>query len=942
MAQRVVTESPHGEGVAENCVDCHTVDAWIPLRSRLNFNHDTDTRFELTGKHTRTNCSSCHVALRFDLPGQMAEDCSTCHVDVHQNQFSRTCSTCHNTESFNLVDADLIHARSSFPLTGSHAQVSCQQCHMDDRDGAFTPLGSDCMACHATEYAEAEPVDHLALGYPETCLLCHTTLAWADGFFDHVKVAEGFELVGAHQLIQCAACHSESDFEVPFEAESANECYTCHEPDYNQEHAGTGFPTNCLTCHNTLSWTGTTFDHAVYSEGFALVGAHETASCESCHRGPSFEVPFTPTNQNDCISCHAQDYEDQHAGTGFPQTCLTCHNSVTWDDTSFEHAALSNGFALVGAHEALDCASCHAEPGFDVPFSPVDQNDCISCHSTDYEDEHSGSGFPETCLACHNVHAWEDATFNHAALSNGFALVGAHEALACESCHAGPDFSVPTHPSSQNDCISCHSTDYDDEHEGSGIPTNCLTCHNTSSWEDALFNHTIVSNGFGLIGAHEALSCESCHTGSDFTVPFDASDQNDCIACHAQDYETEHAGTGFPEACVTCHNTDTWTGATFDHLTTSGGFALIGSHQALNCESCHAGPGFEVPFTPIDQNDCISCHSTDYEAEHSGSGFPETCQTCHNTDAWTGATFDHVAISNGFALLGAHESLNCESCHLSSSFDPIFFPQDQNDCYSCHARDYEDEHSGTSFPTNCITCHNVNAWSETSFDHSSVSGGFALVGAHAPLACESCHAGPGFSVPAQPSSQNDCIACHASDYNQEHAGTNFPTSCLTCHNTTRWAGATFNHSTVSGGFQLVGAHTQISCESCHSGSNFSVPAQPSNQNDCYACHASDYNQEHSGSGFPTTCFSCHNTNTWDDASGFNHDAQYFPIYSGNHRDTWNDCQTCHTSAPATFTVFTCLNCHAHRQSEMDSEHRGIGGYVYESNACLSCHPNGDD
>ncbi len=26
---------------------------------------------------------------------------------------------------------------------------------------------------------------------------------------------------------------------------------------------------------------------------------------------------------------------------------------------------------------------------------------------------------------------------------------------------------------------------------------------------------------------------------------------------------------------------------------------------------------------------------------------------------------------------------------------------------------------------------------------------------------------------------------------------------------------------------------------------------------------------------------------------------------------------------------------------MNSEHSGINGYVYESNACLACHPNGD-
>jgi hypothetical protein len=40
-------------------------------------------------------------------------------------------------------------------------------------------------------------------------------------------------------------------------------------------------------------------------------------------------------------------------------------------------------------------------------------------------------------------------------------------------------------------------------------------------------------------------------------------------------------------------------------------------------------------------------------------------------------------------------------------------------------------------------------------------------------------------------------------------------------------------------------------------------------------------------------------------------------------------------------VFSCTNCHEHNKTEMDSEHREVGGYVYNSVNCLSCHPKGD-
>jgi hypothetical protein len=30
------------------------------------------------------------------------------------------------------------------------------------------------------------------------------------------------------------------------------------------------------------------------------------------------------------------------------------------------------------------------------------------------------------------------------------------------------------------------------------------------------------------------------------------------------------------------------------------------------------------------------------------------------------------------------------------------------------------------------------------------------------------------------------------------------------------------------------------------------------------------------------------------------------------------------------------------KTDMDDEHEDVGGYVYESNACFSCHPDGED
>ena len=112
--------------------------------------------------------------------------------------------------------------------------------------------------------------------------------------------------------------------------------------------------------------------------------------------------------------------------------------------------------------------------------------------------------------------------------------------------------------------------------------------------------------------------------------------------------------------------------------------------------------------------------------------------------------------------------------------------------------------------------------------------------------------------------------------------------------------------------------------------------------DCFFCHETDYqtapSPNHDGEGYPTDCAMCHSTAAgWP--SSFNH-ASYFPIYTGEHRDEWDTCATCHLGND--LDDFSCTHCHEHRQSEMNNEHDDVNGYVWESHACLNCHPNGSE
>jgi hypothetical protein len=392
-------------------------------------------------------------------------------------------------------------------------------------------------------------------------------------------------------------------------------------------------------------------------------------------------------------------------------------------------------------------------------------------------------------------------------------------------------------------------------------------------------------------------------------------------------------------SCTSCHRNDAWSpllaDPSFDHSLDTA-FPLDGQHMPLSCISCHESLRFDEPEAI--PSDCETCHETPHTLALS-----QTCAECHSTASFQEVAFEEMHWSSEFELIGTHEIVACETCHSfpSLALQPGIFTVDAEACISCHSEDYQNQH-GQGFPETCLDCHNQSTWEGASFDHLGVSG-FELIGAHEVAFCTSCHVEPGYDLvfSPPPSGSDDCLTCHQSDYDSEHGGSNFPTTCLTCHNQSTWDDATFSHPEVSNGFELIGAHEITACASCHTVPSYDLvfSPPPSGSDDCLTCHQSDYDSEHGGSGFPITCLDCHNQSTWDDAS-FDHDAAFFPIYSGEHRGEWSQCSDCHRSAPVTFATFSCVDCHEHRQSEMDDEHDDVNGYVWESLACYSCHPDG--
>ena len=287
--------------------------------------------------------------------------------------------------------------------------------------------------------------------------------------------------------------------------------------------------------------------------------------------------------------------------------------------------------------------------------------------------------------------------------------------------------------------------------------------------------------------------------------------------------------------------------------------------------------------------------------------------------AQTGAGFDHDATA--FPLLGSHQQVRCESCHIKGIFKAT-----PRDCAGCHVVNNQRgamampyKHIQTS--STCDTCHNSNSFAAVLFTHVNVM----------PGTCNTCHDGNrAIGQPAGHFPTNlSCDACHVTSVFKPVR--QFPhavlggdlSSCASCHNGLTATGMPANHlprtspaqcgnchinSTLNGFMSFSGGqmdHTGMGsgCADCHgpsiTGSSFAgissivvmPPTSPAGANShipssitCESCHlasmpagliSANASLTPPGSGFATPppgnaqihagvtggCSSCHETNS---------------------------------------------------------------------------------
>ncbi|MCA9305683.1 MAG: hypothetical protein KDA16_04080 [Phycisphaerales bacterium] len=891
---------PHDSFPAD-CTLCHTGTDWNTLKPDFSFDHEAETGVALTGAHRDAQCLLCHND-RGPVAQFAAKGCAGCHVDIHLGHLGPACDSCHNDDTWKPRDAIARHNKTRFPLLGAHAAIECFMCHEGAESNVFLPLDTSCVSCHFDDYNRTRDPVHTEVGFGTSCDLCHSPIAWDGAItFSHPRT---FPLSGGHGGLRCDDCHSGNSF-----GGLSTDCISCHASDFQSttspNHALAGFSTDCEDCHTTQGWTGAAFNH---TPAFPLTQGHAGLDCSDCHIGGVYTGL-----SSDCVSCHFDDYqattEPSHAASGFSTDCELCHTTRRWEGAQFNHPAT---FPLTQGHSGLDCEDCHIG-GVYTGLS----TDCVSCHLGDYQStndpNHAASGFPTDCEQCHNTSGWEGANFVHTA---SFPLSGGHGGLDCEDCHTGGVYTGLS-----TDCVTCHLGDYqaaaNPNHGAAGFSTDCEDCHTINGWSGVNFNHT---PSFPLTGGHGGLDCDDCHTGGVYNGL-----STDCVSCHLADYQgttdPNHATSGFGTNCEDCHTTVMWEGAAFSHPAT---FQLLGGHGGLTCDDCHVGGVYTGLSTS-----CVSCHLGDYQGasdpSHGAAHLSMTCENCHTINTWDPASYVHT---NAFPLTGGHAGHNCNTCHGSNVYQGL-----PSDCVTCHIDDYNGtnapNHAASGFSTDCEICHFSTAtWQGAAFSH---PGTFPLTQGHSGLDCTDCHVGGVYT-----GLSTACVSCHFDDYqgtkDPNHGAAGIGTLCQNCHTTATWDNGSYSHTNA---FPLTGGHAGHNCNTCH-GSNV-YHGLPSS---CVSCHLDDYNNttdpDHQDVGFPTDCDQCHFSNvTWQGAV-FNHD---FPINNGPHSHL--DCSDCHI-VPGNSSVFSCIDCHEHRQTRMDQVHHEVNGYVWSSPACLACHPNGND
>jgi hypothetical protein len=326
------------------------------------------------------------------------------------------------------------HDATSFPLRGAHRSVKCEQCHLG---GQYKTLPTRCMECHNGQLVYGKPLNHLITA--QDCLTCHNESAWSPVSYRHDLATSAGQCSTCHNgqtatgkppghvstSSQCDVCHTTRNWSFTHSsALTAGQCDTCHNGQIAegkpQGHVATS--SQCDVCHTTSNWT---FNHAPALTAGQCDTCHNgqiatgkppghvvtTGQCDLCHKSTTAWT-FTHTlasTAGQCDTCHNGQIADGkpqgHFGTSLQ--CDTCHSITAWTPVNLSFHLPTK---LIGAHNGLDCSSCHViSTGTVVYRDGTTYGSCANCHTRDYRvggEGHRSIALDASCIDCHSYNAF--------------------------------------------------------------------------------------------------------------------------------------------------------------------------------------------------------------------------------------------------------------------------------------------------------------------------------------------------------------------------------------------------------------------------------------------------------------------------------------------------------------------------------------------------------
>jgi len=359
------------------------------------------------------------------------------------------------------------HKHTVFPLTGAHARLECQDCHVR---GVFKGTPTQCQLCHVQGgrvTATSKPATHVPTN--DRCDLCHTsTITWVGARFTHSGIAPG----------GCVQCHNgrTATGKPANHVQTTAACDSCHRTTAwvpaGFNHAGVT-PGTCAQCHNGSTATGKPGNHI-----------QTTAACDTCHRTTAW-LPATFNHSGvtpgGCAQCHngstATGKPTNHVQT--TAACDSCHRTTAWLPATFSHATV-------------------------VPGS------CNQCHNGSTATGKPGGHFntARSCDSCHTTSAWTPARYTHTSPAYSPHASG----VTCVGCHRSNTETISwQYGGYAGSCAGGHAGDYKQgSHKKTESPTtifytvdelrNCAgSCH---QYTDSTFGTILRSRS----GEHRSTS----------------------------------------------------------------------------------------------------------------------------------------------------------------------------------------------------------------------------------------------------------------------------------------------------------------------------------------------------------------------------------------------------------------------------------------------------